>query len=109
MSTGRRFPPPRTAEEMVACYVVRDSGGQALAYVYYENERGFGSSRLGFSAFAASSSHCCACFRSAILVSLSVAFWAACRQAYAFSASCLDVFIPAPTGVHAIEAKPPVP
>ena len=40
MSSNRRFPPPWTAEEMVACYVVRDSGGQALAYVYYENEPG---------------------------------------------------------------------
>ena len=37
----RRFPPPWTIEELNnACFVVRDSGGQALAYVYYEEEPG---------------------------------------------------------------------
>ena len=40
MSSSRRFPPPWTAEETDACFIVRDSGGQALAYVYYENEPG---------------------------------------------------------------------
>ena len=29
-----------TVEELDACYVVRDHDGQALAYVYYEEEPG---------------------------------------------------------------------
>jgi hypothetical protein len=34
---GRPFPPPRTAEELNdACFVVKDSKGQKLAYVYFE-------------------------------------------------------------------------
>jgi len=37
---ARRFPPPWSAEEQAACFVVRDSGGQALAYVYFEDEPG---------------------------------------------------------------------
>jgi hypothetical protein len=36
----RRFPPPWTLEELDACFVVRDHNGQALAYVYYEDEPG---------------------------------------------------------------------
>lgn len=36
----RRFPPPWSVDELPACYVVRDGGGQALAYVYYEEEPG---------------------------------------------------------------------
>jgi hypothetical protein len=36
----RRFPPPWSAEETGACYIVRDANGQALAYVYYEQEPG---------------------------------------------------------------------
>jgi len=36
----RRFPPPWTVEETAACFIVRDSGGQALAYVYFEGEPG---------------------------------------------------------------------
>jgi hypothetical protein len=36
----RRFPPPWTVEELDACFVVRDQNGQALAYVYYEDEPG---------------------------------------------------------------------
>jgi hypothetical protein len=36
----RRFPPPWSIEEMPACFIVRDSDGQALAYVYYEDEPG---------------------------------------------------------------------
>jgi hypothetical protein len=36
----RRFPPPWSAEETEACYIVRDHNGQALAYVYYEQEPG---------------------------------------------------------------------
>ena len=33
-----RFPPPWSAEETDACYIVRDANGQALAYVYFEGE-----------------------------------------------------------------------
>jgi hypothetical protein len=38
--TERRFPPPWSAEEQDACFVVRDHNGQALAYVYFEDESG---------------------------------------------------------------------
>jgi len=34
----RRFPPPWSVEELDACFVVRDHNGQALAYVYFEDE-----------------------------------------------------------------------
>ena len=37
--TTRRFPPPWSVEELDACYVVRDHDGQALAYVYFEDEQ----------------------------------------------------------------------
>jgi hypothetical protein len=40
MTATRRFPSPWTIEEMPACFVVRDREGQALAYVYYEEESG---------------------------------------------------------------------
>ena len=36
----RRFPPPWTVEDLGSCFVVIDSGGQKLAYVYYEEEPG---------------------------------------------------------------------
>ena len=36
----RRFPPPWTVEERPACFIVKDSNGRALAYVYYEEESG---------------------------------------------------------------------
>jgi hypothetical protein len=37
----RRFPPPWTLEENNdACFIVRDKNGQALAYVYFEDEPG---------------------------------------------------------------------
>ena len=36
----RRFPPPWSAEETDACFIVRDANGQALAYVYFEDEPG---------------------------------------------------------------------
>jgi len=38
--TQRRFPPPWTVEDLGACFVVKDSGGQKLLYVYYEEEPG---------------------------------------------------------------------
>jgi hypothetical protein len=39
--TTRRFPPPWSAEEYNdACFVVTDSAGQKLAYVYFEDEPG---------------------------------------------------------------------
>jgi hypothetical protein len=34
----RRFPPPWSVEETDACFIVRDHNGQALAYVYFEDE-----------------------------------------------------------------------
>ena len=39
-TAARRFPPPWTTEETDACFTVRDANGQALAYVYFEEERG---------------------------------------------------------------------
>jgi hypothetical protein len=36
----RRFPPPWTIEELDACFVVIDSAGQKLAYIYFEEEPG---------------------------------------------------------------------
>jgi hypothetical protein len=36
----RRFPPPWSIEEQEACFTVRDENGQALAYVYFEEEPG---------------------------------------------------------------------
>lgn len=40
MTERRRFPLPWTAEETDACFIVRDHTGQALAYVYFEDEPG---------------------------------------------------------------------
>ena len=41
MAEGRRFPPPWDIEEHnQSCYIVRDGDRQALAYVYFEAERG---------------------------------------------------------------------
>jgi hypothetical protein len=41
MTKPRRFPPPWSIEEHNgACFVVKDAGGQALAYVYFEEEPG---------------------------------------------------------------------
>jgi hypothetical protein len=38
---ARRFPPPWSiAEYNDACFIVRDHNGQALAYVYFEDEPG---------------------------------------------------------------------
>jgi hypothetical protein len=36
----RRFPPPWTAEETDAGFIVRDANGHALAYVYCDDEPG---------------------------------------------------------------------
>ena len=38
--TGRRFPPPWKVDEHPGgeSYIVRDAKGQALAYVYFEDE-----------------------------------------------------------------------
>ena len=36
----RRFPPPWSVEKLDACFVVKDHGGQKLAYVYFEEESG---------------------------------------------------------------------
>ena len=38
--SSRRFPPPWSVEETDACFIVRDANGQALAYVYFEEEPG---------------------------------------------------------------------
>jgi hypothetical protein len=40
VSEPRRFPPPWSVEETDACFIVRDASGQALAYVYFEDEPG---------------------------------------------------------------------
>jgi hypothetical protein len=37
---SRRLPPPWSIEDIGACFVVKDGGGQKLAYVYYEEEPG---------------------------------------------------------------------
>jgi hypothetical protein len=36
----RRFPPPWSVEELDACFIVKDSAGKKLAYVYFEEEPG---------------------------------------------------------------------
>jgi hypothetical protein len=40
MSQPRRFPPPWSIDELDASFVVIDSAGQKLAYVYFEDEPG---------------------------------------------------------------------
>ena len=41
LTSPRHFPPPWTIEELNdACFVVIDSAGQKLAYVYFEEEPG---------------------------------------------------------------------
>jgi len=39
-SPNRRFPPPWSIKELAECFIVRDANGQALAYVYFEDEPG---------------------------------------------------------------------
>ena len=39
-TTPRRFPSPRSVDELEVCFVVPDHNGQALAYVYFEDEPG---------------------------------------------------------------------
>jgi hypothetical protein len=39
-SRDRRFPSPWPVEKTDACFIVRDANGQALAYVYFEEEPG---------------------------------------------------------------------
>jgi len=36
----RRFTPPWDIEDNGSCFIVRDANGQALSYVYHENELG---------------------------------------------------------------------
>jgi hypothetical protein len=38
MMAERRFPPPWSIDELEACFVVKDSAGQKLACVYFEEE-----------------------------------------------------------------------
>ena len=38
--TARRFPPPWSVDERGAAFAVCDANGQALAYVYFEEEPG---------------------------------------------------------------------
>lgn len=40
MPERRRFPPQWSVEERPACFIINDAGGQAIAYVYYEEEPG---------------------------------------------------------------------
>jgi hypothetical protein len=37
---ARRFPPPWSVEDIGAAFVVTDSAGQKLAYVYFEDRPG---------------------------------------------------------------------
>jgi hypothetical protein len=41
---SRRFPSPWSVDDLGAAFVVKDKGRQKLAYVYYEEEPGRGSS-----------------------------------------------------------------
>jgi hypothetical protein len=38
MTPPRRFPPPWTIDEQTESFIVRDAKGQALAYVYFEDQ-----------------------------------------------------------------------
>ena len=49
----RRFPPPWTIEDNKACFIVRDSTGQALGYFHFEDEPGRRSADVRFAPEAA--------------------------------------------------------
>jgi len=36
----RHFPPPWSVEELNPCFIVKDSAGHKLAFVYFEDEPG---------------------------------------------------------------------
>jgi hypothetical protein len=38
--TERHFTPPWSVQELEACFIVTDSAGQKLAYIYFEDEPG---------------------------------------------------------------------
>ncbi|MGC2121968.1 MAG: hypothetical protein WA652_03860 [Xanthobacteraceae bacterium] len=38
MSEIRRFPPPWSVDELTESFVIKDATGQALSYVYFEDE-----------------------------------------------------------------------
>jgi hypothetical protein len=38
MTSPRRFPPPWSVEDIDAAFVVKDSNGQKVAYVHFEDE-----------------------------------------------------------------------
>ena len=38
--SSRTFPPPWSVEDIGSCFLVKDSNGQRLAYIYYEEEPG---------------------------------------------------------------------
>jgi hypothetical protein len=40
MPETRRFPPPWSVDEATESFCIRDANGQALAYVYFEDEKG---------------------------------------------------------------------
>jgi hypothetical protein len=40
MNSSRHLPPPWSVDELEACFVVKDSTGQKLAFVYFEDEPG---------------------------------------------------------------------
>jgi hypothetical protein len=40
MPETRRIPPPWSVDEATESFCIRDANGQALAYVYFEDEKG---------------------------------------------------------------------
>ena len=34
----RRFPPPWIVDELAECFIIRDANGQALSYVYFDDD-----------------------------------------------------------------------